>query len=355
MKTIHFPRWAEVLSASDLSPELRESYKVTIRWYLSWCHRRGVGCSVESARNFVDWAVAEKGPKEWVVERWREAIRWFFLGAKAQVGVEGTACSEAESGNVGKFEGVKVECAHRDGAALPVGVGHDLERRDLAGEERIEAATGDEAKILAVMRRLGRALRTERNYVGWYRDFVRQSGLADGCLMSASMIKGYLDYLAMERAVSSSTQKQALNALVFIAQEVFELELGEIGEFVRAKNRKRIPVVMSKEETRQFFAKLKGERLLMAQVQYAAGLRVSELCRLRVQDLDLQRNQVVVRSGKGGKDRIAPLSERLVESLGLHLQDVRVLFEADLERADLSGVYLPEALARRQKACFSHF
>lgn len=331
MKTIHFPRWAEVLKASDLSAELCESYKVTIRWYLSWCHRRGVGCSVESAHNFVDWAIKEKSPRAWVVERWKEAIQWFFLSAKTHAG---GGYNESEPSTVGK-------------QVAPSGKARDWQRRDLESEERLEAATEDERRILAVMRRMGRALRTERNYVGWYRDFVRQSGLADGSLISASMVKAYLDYLAMERAVSSSTQKQALNALVFIAQEVFELKLGEIGEFVKAKNHKRIPVVMSKAETRQFFAKLKGERLLMAKVQYAAGLRVSELCRLRVQDLDLERNQVTVRSGKGGKDRVAPLSERLIGALRAHLDEVRELFEGDLQRADLEGVYLPEALARR--------
>jgi integron integrase len=213
--------------------------------------------------------------------------------------------------------------------------------------ERVEGHTADEIAILTVMRRRGMALTTERSYLSWYRDFVRQCGAAAGSGMQASQVKAFLDYLAMERAVASSTQKQALNALVFVAQQVFKVELGEIGEFVKAKSRKRIPVVMSKDETRRFFAKLKGEKLLMAKVQYASGLRVSELMRLRVQDLDLERNQVVVRSGKGGKDRVAPLSERLIETLAVHLEGVRELFQADAKRADLAGVYLPEALARK--------
>jgi len=153
----------------------------------------------------------------------------------------------------------------------------------------------------------------------------------------------------MERAVASSTQKQALNSLVFVAQEAFELDLGEIGEFVRAKNRKKIPVVMDKAETRAFFAQLRGEKLLMANLQYAAGLRVSELMRLRIQDLDLRRNQVVVRCGKGGKDRAAPLSEKLIAAIETHLMAVRGLFEQDLTNVELSGVYLPEALARKHK------
>ncbi|MCC5842352.1 MAG: integron integrase [Opitutales bacterium] len=191
------------------------------------------------------------------------------------------------------------------------------------------------------------ALKTERSYLGHYRNFAKFVGLKDGREMSAPDLKAYLNYLAMERAVASSTQKQALNALVFIAEQVFESQVGEIGEFVRAKNRKKIPVVMSKDETRAFFAELRGSRLLMGKIQYSAGLRVSELLRLRVQDLDLERNQLVVRCGKGGKDRVAPLSERLIGAVRDHLRAVRKLFEEDQKRGDLAGVYLPEALARK--------
>ena len=129
----------------------------------------------------------------------------------------------------------------------------------------------------------------------------------------------------------------------------FELELGEIGNFCRAKNRKRIPVVMSKLEVRRFFEQLSGKKLLMAQLQYAAGLRVSELVRLRVKDLDFERNQVVVRCGKGDKDRIAPLSERLVDHLQKHFLTVQQLFEDDQAVEGLAGVYLPESLARKYK------
>jgi integron integrase len=153
----------------------------------------------------------------------------------------------------------------------------------------------------------------------------------------------------MVREVSSSTQKQALNALVFVAEKVFELELGEIGDFVRAKNRKKIPVVMSQEETRLFFSKMKGEKRLMAQVQYSTGLRISELCRLRVMDLDFERHQIIVRNGKGGKDRVVPLSEKLIEPLQAHLREVRALFEQDMLDEGVAGVYLPAALARRHK------
>nr|WP_281387970.1 integron integrase [Puniceicoccus vermicola] len=197
------------------------------------------------------------------------------------------------------------------------------------------------------MRRRGMALKTERTYLRWFRDFSHWSHLTCGREISPEQIKGYLTFLAMDRLVASSTQKQALNALAFVAQSVFEIDLGDISDFCRAKSRKKIPVVMSKDEMRAFFSKLSGERLLMGKLQYSAGLRVSELLRLRVQDMDLERNQLVVRCGKGGKDRVAPMSERLIDEVRGHLRKVRDIFEEDLKRTDLDGVYLPEALARR--------
>ena len=386
MKIIQFPRWAEVLGASDLPQQTRESYKVTLRWYLGWCHRNSVGCSVQSARDFIDWAQEEKKANDWVVERWREPIRWFFEMARAQalgkaenlkaetlkadVGLPEMAkqnlkvesemsgnAGECEGGNVGKYEGGNVgkyeggNVGEYDGGGAGKCGGGDVlvERYESVNDtsaERIEGRTADETAILKVMRRRGMALTTERNYVRVYRDFVKQSGLSSGAEIQAEQLKSFLDYLAMERAVASSTQKIALNALVFVAEKVFELEVGDIGDFVRAKNRKRVPVVMSKAETRLFFEQLEGEKFLMAQLQYAAGLRVSELMRLRVKDLDLERNQVVVRGGKGDKDRVAPLSEKMIGALQRHLVKVRELFEEDLA-ADLPGVYLPEALARK--------
>ena len=163
----------------------------------------------------------------------------------------------------------------------------------------MEARSADEYKILSVMRRRGMKLKTERSYLRHYRDFMRRSGLKAPEDITAGAVKSYLDYLAMERKVAVSTQRQALNALVFVIEKAFELKLGEIGDFIKSKKRVKTPVVMSKDETRRFFDNLEGEKLLMAKLQYATGLRVSELLRLRIQDIDLERNQVVVRSGKG--------------------------------------------------------
>jgi len=356
-KTIKLPRWAELLESTALSASEQDSFKVTIRWYLSWCRREGVGCSVQSARDFVAWAQREKQANDWMVDQWKTAIRWFFKTAKAQasgslaVGApDKDSCDQNNSEPQGdaaiRGNGT---VATEDSSANGTAAFHSFNGTDA---ERMEPESEDERKILAVMRNRGMALKTERSYMRHYRGFKRREGLGNATEIGAPALKAYLEYLAMERAVAASTQKQALNALVFVAREVFEVEIGEIGDFVRAKNRKKVPVVMSQEETRRFFAQLKGEKLLMAQIQYAGGLRVSELMRLRVQEIDLERNQIVVRCGKGNKDRVVPLSEKLVGALRAHLGGVRNLFEEDLKRSDLAGVYLPEALARRHKnAC----
>lgn len=305
---------------SQLSKSEKYWFKFTLCWYLGWCREKSVMCNFETARKFIEWARKEKNASEWKVERWREAIRWFFKAAKIQANGDRVV----DEGGLGS------------GAVM-----------DESDGEWSEARTRDEYRILDVMRRRGMALKTERTYMEWYRDFARQVGLDRGDGIRSELISSYLSYLAMERKVASSTQKQALNALVFIAQRVYGKELGDIGDFCRAKNRKKIPVVMSREELRAFFAELRGERLLMAKLQYSAGLRVSELLRLRVKDLDFERNQMIVRCGKGGDDRVVPLSDRLIGSMREHLKRVRDLFEDDRERKGIAGVYLPEALARK--------
>lgn len=310
---------------------------MTIRWYLGWCRRQALGCSASSAREFVDWAREEKQAEAWVIERWQAAIRWFFVTAKAQRAEEPASydASGADGGGEARVSRARVSYAQES-------------LNDTDGE-RMEARSADEHKILSVMRRRGMAIKTERSYLRHYRDFMRQRALKSTEDITAGAVKSYLDYLAMERKVAVSTQRQALNALVFIIEKAFELKLGEIGDFVKSKKRVKTPVVMSKDEIRRFFDKLEGEKLLMAKLQYATGLRVSELLRIRIQDIDLERNQVVVRSGKGDKDRVTPLPQKLISDLEKHMVKVREYFEEDLKRADLAGVYLPEALARRHK------
>lgn len=156
----------------------------------------------------------------------------------------------------------------------------------------------------------------------------------------------FLDYLAVERRVAVSTQNQAFNALVFFYNNVLELPLGELGGFKRAKRPRRLPVVLTREEVRRLLAGIDGLHGLMTRLIYGTGMRLMECIRLRVQDIDFDYRQIVIRNAKGAKDRIVPLPGVLIKTMRKHLADVRATHLEDLDQG-LGVVYLPDALDRK--------
>lgn len=161
-------------------------------------------------------------------------------------------------------------------------------------------------------------------------------------------MKAFLDHLAVHERVSAGTQRQALNALVFFFRDVSKRELGDFSDYTKGGSKRRIPVVLSLEELRRLLAELPEPFALAARLQYGAGLRVSELFRLRIKDVDFERGQIIVRGGKGDKDRVTLLPTSLVPELRKHVARVREIYESD-RKSGLAGVYLPEALARKFK------
>jgi integron integrase len=159
-------------------------------------------------------------------------------------------------------------------------------------------------------------------------------------------VKNFLSHLALKQKVSSSTQNQAFNALLFLFREVFTQNLGDLSGTVRAKRGVKLPVVLSVEETQRLLSELSGRALLMAQILYGSGLRLMECARLRVHDIDFDANTIVVRGGKGDNDRSTILAQSVKEALIAHLDDVRVLHENDLA-AGYGEVSLPDALGRK--------
>jgi len=192
--------------------------------------------------------------------------------------------------------------------------------------------------------------RTEEAYWGWLRRFLvfhRQGGQwRHPKELGGPEVQRFLSHLATERQVAASTQNQALNALVFVYQEVlgqsFELE----GAFERAQRPKRLPVVLTRAEVSRLLAAIPAEHQLAVRLLYGSGLRLMELLQLRVKDVDLERRQIMVRSGKGDKDRVTMVPESLVALLGAHLVRRRQEHEADTA-AGFGGVALPEGLARK--------
>ena len=159
-------------------------------------------------------------------------------------------------------------------------------------------------------------------------------------------MKTYLDYLAVEREVAASTQNQALNALVFFYGQVLRKSLGEMEEFTRAKRPRRLPEVMTRDEVQTLLSKMRGITGLMAGVMYGSGLRLMECVRLRVKDIDFAQHQIMVRDGKGQKDRVTMLPERFAAPLQEHLVRVKAIYEQDLAQGT-AEVYIWPALGRK--------
>lgn len=190
------------------------------------------------------------------------------------------------------------------------------------------------------------SIRTEQAYVDWIRRFILFHGKRHPNELGEADVGRFLTWLAVERNVAPSTQNQALNALVFLYRHVIDRPLGDITNAARAKKPQKLPVVLTQDETKRLFRHLDGNQWLPVCLLYGSGLRLMECLRLRVKDLDFDHRAIVVRCGKGGKDRVVTLPDVLVVPLQRHLESVRNLHEKDL-RDGFGAVYLPYALARK--------
>lgn len=188
--------------------------------------------------------------------------------------------------------------------------------------------------------------RTEQAYCLWVRRYIRFHGLRHPREMGEAEINAFLTHLATEREVSASTQNQALSALLFLYRYVLERSVGDLGGVVRARRPRRLPVVLTRDEVAAVLDYLDGDLRLMASLMYGAGLRLNECLGLRVQDLDFARGEIVVRGGKGDKDRVTVLPQALRPQLRAHLATVKRIHKADLA-AGWGAVELPDALARK--------
>jgi len=188
--------------------------------------------------------------------------------------------------------------------------------------------------------------RTEEAYAAWIRRFIRHHSLRHPATMGVGEVVAFLTHLAEVERVSASTQNQALGALLFLYRTVLKQDVGTLDGLVRARMPERLPVVTSRDEVRAVLAHLCDPYRLIATLLYGAGLRLTECLELRIKDLDLDRQQIVVRRGKGAKDRAVPLPRLAHDALRAHLRGVRNVFDAD-RRAGLGGVVMPDGLARK--------
>ena len=201
-------------------------------------------------------------------------------------------------------------------------------------------------RVRAALRTRHGSRRTEEAYVAWIRRFIFFHGKRHPGEMGAPEVTSFLTSLAVDGHVAASTQNQALSALLFLYKNVLEVDLPWLDGIVRARRPERLPVALTRDEVRAVLRRLDGPPRLMACLLYGAGLRVLECCRLRVQDVDFSTNQLVVRGGKGDKDRVTMLPAMTKADLAAHLRAVRTQHEEDLA-AGGGWVELPTALARK--------
>jgi integron integrase len=319
-RPLSFPEWATALDAAPLAPGVRENHRREIIRFFRFCKTAHAPATVILARQFL-----ERCPG--TTDAAREALRWlFFTGRKSP----GRPATENQG------------TAQRPESRIPPPVPRS-QPPPIAADDLGE--TPWESDLIAALRRSHFLWRTETAYRAWANRFAAFLRPRTPYSATSDDLGMFLSQLAVRLRASPSTQKQALNALVFFLQEGLRRQLSPI-DFKRAQPRQRMPVVLSREECTRLFSSLEGTARLMAELAYGAGLRLTELLRLRVQDLDLARARVMVRAGKGDRDRVTVLPARLQQPLADHFERLRVLFSDD-RAAALPGVWLPEGLARK--------
>ncbi|MDO9004059.1 MAG: integron integrase [Aquabacterium sp.] len=190
------------------------------------------------------------------------------------------------------------------------------------------------------------SMRTEEAYLYWIKGFIRFHGLRHPRDMAQVELEAYLAWLANERQVSASTHKQALSALLFLYRQVLRMDFPWLAEIGRPKSTRRLPVVLTPTEVTTVLQAIDPAHRLIGQTLYGTGLRLMEGLRLRVKDIDFEHQTIVVREGKGAKDRVVMLPSKLAGPLRIQLRSVRAMWEADRAHG-LEGVWLPHALERK--------
>lgn len=208
-------------------------------------------------------------------------------------------------------------------------------------------------RLRSFIRQKGLAYSTEKTYVHWILHYIRFHNLKHPSEMGSKEVDEFLTYLALELNVAPGTQRIALNALVFLYQQFFQNPLGVL-QFSYARASRRIPVVMSHEESVTVIQNMDDNYRLMANIMYGCGLRLMECCRLRIQDIDFGMHQIIVRESKGNKHRTTMLPDSLVAALEQRIADTKKIHDFDLARG-YGRVYLPYALARKYKNAAADF
>ena len=321
-RPVSFPTWKTSLAQASLSPALKAAYTREILGFLRHCKQGRLAATVAVAKAYLAWREKQSaGPA-------REALRWFYLRGAWQPASPPAGATTAEASDL---PAPLLERVSRPMEPPPAG--SDL------------GTVPWERDLIKAVRERNFLWRTEQTHREWAVRFARFIAPRSPDAASGDEVAAFLSALAVEGRASPSSQKQALNALVFLMQEALHRDLGEMA-FKRARPKQRLPTVLSVAETRSLFAQMEGQPRLMAELAYGAGLRLMELLRLRVHHLDFDRGRLQVLAGKGDRDRATLLPEKLAPPLKAHVARLRELWRAD-RAGSLPGVWLPEGLNRK--------
>ena len=314
-RPLHFANWREALRHTTLSHLVRRDYEISIIEFLRFCRETHSPATITLARLYLDARTQ--------AEAERQALRWFFQTGRKWEQLSRTETPLASS-----------RSSEERSTSQPPPQAAD----DLGGAHW-------ERDLIKACRERGFLWRTEKTYREWSARFVAALVNKSAYAATADDVAGFLSRLATEKRASRATQRQALNALVFLIEEALHRSLGDI-PFKRAEARRRVPMVLSVEECSRLFDAMEGTSKLMAELMYGAGLRLMELLRLRIHHVDLARGQLKVFAGKGDKDRLTVLPQRLIPLIEAHFTRLRANHAKD-RAANLPGVWLPEGLARK--------
>lgn len=330
-----------------------------IQWFPSWQREREA--AIDAFRMRLSRYRTEKQ-----VNLSLQDVKFFlaYMDSRAAPGA-GLLRSAVTRGGSDKRTGESVECT-RGTSSVPAGVSGDGGDGAMPGS--VQKGAGDSPganelwtvyasklvrQVRELMRLKHRSIRTEKTYLAWTRrflDYVWEKKLVravnGGFQFSADQLRAFLSHLAIDARVSAATQEQALNALLVLFRLVLRVEIDGLSSVLRAKKRKRLPVVLSREEVSALLGTLRQPFRLMASLMYGCGLRLEECLSLRVKDINFADETIEVRSGKGGKDRLTVLPGVLRRDVELYLEDLKLRWETARKR-DLPGVFLPEALDRK--------
>ncbi len=356
---IRFDDWEAVLRAA-IPAEKQRAYREAIVKFRYWLRETGKEPVAEVFKEHLAWKKSYLKADQFVLRQ--EALRWYYrvgLSRMKSGSVSPTATQTSQAlpsvpkptdGNramnasttqmVSDGGNDRVTTKRLGGYRV-----YDMNDVPTAGARDLGGPPWEQALVRRIRER-NLAWTSEKTYRGWCRRFIGACGDKPIRTLDHNDVRQWLSDLAVKERVSVATQAQALNAVVFFFREVLKRDPGDFSDFSRSRRGRKAPTVLTQDECRKLFEAMNGTYRLMAQLMYAAGLRLTELLRLRVKDMDLDRLQLAVQFGKGSKSRLTMIPPKLEPALRAHREQLRDLYKRDRE-AGLPGVELPEALERK--------